>query len=220
MNGYQEKQKYESALNVNPLIGIDLKSLHCQNGGCIRPKYRGRVCFRCWAGIKWTSVKQRVENKNGNNPSYQGIPLGFTKETLISWVLNNPPLLCLTEPSIDRIVPALGYVFGNIRWIEKRKNSAGSQRDVEDGFRICAKCKRKLPLTSAFFGINRGKKWGAKLQTYCSECGKVAQREWNNRHKERLKQKYQKDKDMINLRRRLRYAKRKKLTTIGANSLV
>jgi hypothetical protein len=53
----------------------DERTVHasCKNGGCQRPIYRGRVCFRCWAGIKWTSVMQRVANKNGNNNSYEGI---------------------------------------------------------------------------------------------------------------------------------------------------
>ena len=86
---------------------IENELLRCRNGGCTRKIYRGKYCFRCWAGVKWTSIIQRVENKNGNNPSYVGIPIKFTRESLIKWVYDNPPPIYMDIPSIDRIVPKL-----------------------------------------------------------------------------------------------------------------
>lgn len=152
------------------------ESGHCRNGGCTKPIYRGRVCFRCWAGIKWTSIRQRIENKNGNNPSYEGIPLGFTREELILWVMGNPPPETLEVPSIDRIIPELGYVPGNIRWIEKDLNSCGPQRDLMlNGKRMCAKCKQVFPASNSIFVKQSKNKHG--LGIYCKPCWRGYTRE-------------------------------------------
>lgn len=151
---------------------------HCNNGGCTKPIYRGKYCFRCWAGVKWTSIVQRLENKMGNCNSYVGVPLGFTKETLIKWVMDNPPPATMFKPSIDRIDPVKGYVPGNIRWLEFRKNCMGCQRDVKDGFKICPICKRILELNKVNFGTNYGKKYGEQFQTYCRVCKHEYDRKW------------------------------------------
>lgn len=96
----------------------------CVNGGCTRsPRFRDTLhCFRCWAGIKWTSILQRVANVNGRCASYVGIPLGYTRSEFVAWVIANPPPEWMARPSIDRIVTPLGYVPGNIRWLEFREN--------------------------------------------------------------------------------------------------
>ena len=175
MTGHQESLKSVSAQNVNQHGGIKRK---CKNGGCTREIYRGIFCFRCWAGVKWTSIKQRVENKNGNNPSYENMPIGFTKKELIEWVLKNPPPKELITPSIDRIESKLGYIKENIQWLERNKNSAGHRKNVPDGFRICPICNKKLKAHPNYFGVNNGKKYGAKLQTYCKKCKKEYDRKW------------------------------------------
>lgn len=148
---------------------FDMASLDtCKNGNCTKLIYRGRVCYRCWAGIKWTSINQRVANKNGNNPSYEGVPIKFTRLAFIQWVLDNPPPRSMATPSIDRIEPELGYAPGNIRWLDRRRNSAGNNRDVPDGQRWCNHCARVLPISA--FGVNNGRKWGPKVQVYCRSC--------------------------------------------------
>lgn len=101
----------------------------CMNGGCTRiGRYRDTTdCFRCWAGVKWTSVVARIQNKNGRCQSYVGTPLGFTREEFVAWVMLNPPPETMARPSIDRITPSQGYVPGNIRWLEQRINARGSR---------------------------------------------------------------------------------------------
>lgn len=153
---------------------------HCGNGGCKRPIYRGRVCFRCWAGIKWTSIIQRVNNVSGHCPTYVGIPVGFTKEELIQWVLDNPPPKSMETPSIDRIIPKKGYVPGNIRWLEKRKNATGMQRDLPEGKRGCPKCEKVFPDTLKYFGVNNHHV--KKKQTYCRSCKLKYDRAWREKH--------------------------------------
>ena len=124
MNGTQERLRLEfvPSVTVPTLTGTK-----CHNGGCTREIYRGKYCFRCWAGVKWTSIVQRVENKNGNNPSYMKVPILCTKEEMIRWVFDNPPPEQLKIPSLDRIDSKSGYSLENIRWIEKDVNSAGNQ---------------------------------------------------------------------------------------------
>lgn len=149
-------------------------SEHCNNGGCTRPTYRGKECFRCWAGTKWTSIRQRVENKNGNNPSYEKVPLVVTKEELIQWVLTNPPPPEMDEPSIDRIIPTIGYALGNIRWLEKRINSRHCQRDIPLGFKCCIGCGEIKPLELPHWGRSGSSKW----QGRCNPCRRQYDRTW------------------------------------------
>lgn len=152
----------------------------CKNGACTRPIYRGRVCYRCWAGIKWTSICQRVANKNGNNPSYEGLPIGFTREGLIKWVMDNPPPADMQQPSIDRIKPELGYSPGNIRWLEKRRNIPGPNRDLPEGQRKCSRCGAVKPATNEYFPrtVKEGRK---ALSTFCHPCNRVYQNNWRQR---------------------------------------
>lgn len=157
----------------------------CTNGGCTRSRYRiTKYCFRCWAGVKWTSIKQRIENKMGNCNSYVGIPIEFNRDELIHWVLQNPPPPDMIRPSIDRIIPSKGYTLTNIRWLELSKNCSGNQRDVDDGFRICPICKVRRELNLYNFGVNNGRKWGSKFQSYCRTCKNKYDTQW--RYKKRL----------------------------------
>lgn len=150
---------------------------HCNNGGCTRPLYRGKECFRCWAGTKWTSIVQRLENKTGHCNAYVGLPLGFTRETLIQWVFDNPPPADMAQPSIDRIKPELGYAPGNIRWLEFRKNTKGANRDLPDDRRMCSRCKQVKPADNEHFPrtVKRGRK---TLSTMCHPCNRVYQAKW------------------------------------------
>ena len=143
----------------------------CSNGGCTRQVYRGKHCFRCWAGVKWTSIVQRIGNKTGHCPTYVGIPLGFTREEFVRWVLDNRPPADMQHPSIDRIEPKLGYVPGNIRWLEFRKNSSGANRDLPDDLRRCAICTKVKP----FFSFPKN---GKKRSSYCKPCNNVYQKNW------------------------------------------
>ena len=145
----------------------------CNNGGCTRPRYRGKECYRCWAGTKWTSIVLRLRNANGRCASYIGLPLGFTRETLIQWVFDNPPPEDMETPSIDRIKPELGYVPGNIRWLDRRKNSAGPNRDLPDELRRCAICKTVKP----FYSFPIGSK-DKRRSSYCKPCSREYQRNW------------------------------------------
>jgi hypothetical protein len=162
------------------------ESEKCNNGCCTRSVYRGKYCFRCWAGVKWTSIVQRVENRNGNNPSYVGVPIGYKREEFIDWVLSNPPPEGLEVPSIDRIDPAQGYSPGNIRWIERNRNSSKSNRDVDDGFRICGTCKTLYPATPEYFVRTKlNKTYG--LSTKCRACNLTYQRKWRASKKQLCK---------------------------------
>lgn len=141
----------------------------CSNGGCVRPLYRDTAdCFRCWLGVKWTSIIQRLANANGKCSSYVGLPLGFTREQFIEWATNNPPPQWMARPSIDRITPKAGYVPGNIRWLEMRLNSRGSQRDIPFEHRRCPVCCRILILNASNFHRNRSARRG--FNTYCRRC--------------------------------------------------
>ena len=146
----------------------------CTNGDCTRPVYRGKDCFRCWAGVKWYSITQRLRNANGKCKSYVGVPLGFTRAEFIQWVIDNPPPWDMEKPSIDRIKPELGYVPGNIRWLELRKNSAGPNRDLPDGLRRCAICRGTKPFYSFPMGA-RGLR-----SSYCKPCNRAYQRQWES----------------------------------------
>ena len=148
----------------------------CNNGGCSRPAYRGKYCFRCWAGVKWTSLSQRVRR----DPSYAGVPILFTRAELIEWVLKNPPPAGMEKPSIDRIEPKLGYRFENIRWLEFSKNSSKSNRDVEDGFRRCPRCGKIKPLNNENFTKNAPIKGG--FNHYCKPCNRKYQNDWRRKY--------------------------------------
>lgn len=152
---------------------MKITTQQCHNGNCTRPIYRGKYCFRCWSGVKWTSIVQRLENKTGHCNAYVGLPLGFTRESLIQWVLDNPPPPEMQEPSIDRIKPELGYVPGNIRWLEFRKNRAGGNRDLPDGQRACSICKTVKPATNEYFPRASG-----GLGSYCKPCNNAYQARW------------------------------------------
>jgi hypothetical protein len=156
---------------------IHASESQCSNGGCTRPTYRGKYCFRCWAGVKWTSIVQRIENKTGHCRAYEGLPLGFTRETLIQWVLDNPPPEDMQWPSIDRIKPELGYAPGNIRWIERNKNVKGPNRDLPYGLRGCSRCKLVKPEDNVNFPrtVKRGRKTYSSM---CLECNRVYQSNW------------------------------------------
>ncbi len=153
--------------------GIASDQGHCNNGGCTRPIYRGKECFRCWAGTKWTSVWQRIQNKNGHNPYYEKIPLNVSQVELINWIIQNPPPLDMERPSIDRIDNSKGYELNNIRWLEHRINSRGLQRDIPEGFKKCSRCGEIKPRTYLYWSPS-GDYWQGK----CRLCKLNYDREW------------------------------------------
>lgn len=148
----------------------------CNNGGCSRAAYRGKYCFRCWAGVKWTSLNQRV----CKDPSYAGVQVLFSRKEFIDWILQNPPPPDMEKPSIDRIDPKLGYRFGNIRWLEFSRNCAGANRDVQDGFRKCSKCGEIKELNNENFTKNGPCKAG--FNHYCKPCNRKYQQEWRKNY--------------------------------------
>ena len=150
---------------------------HCNNGRCTRPIYRGKYCFRCWAGVKWTSIMQRVQNKNGNNLYYENMPVTFTRKELIEWVLNNPPPEHLTIPSIDRVNNDEGYSLDNIRWLERNINSSTTQRDIPLSHKHCPSCDNTYPL-SEFYTNNHH--CGRKRQSYCRRCKSEYDKKWRD----------------------------------------
>jgi hypothetical protein len=96
----------------------------CSSGGCRKKKYLDQSeCFKCWLGTKWGTMKQRTENRNGHYSTWDGLPLGMTRKEFVAWGLSNPPPDDMVMPSVDRINDALGYVFGNIQWLERDQNS-------------------------------------------------------------------------------------------------
>lgn len=147
---------------------------HCNNGGCTRPIYRGKECFRCWAGTKWTSIWQRIQNKNGHNPSYESVLLEVGRSELINWILENPPPKGMERPSIDRIDNNKGYSLSNIRWLEHRINSRHCQRDAPKGLKICSGCGLTKPLSH--FNKNRSRPDG--VQSRCQPCSRNYERQW------------------------------------------
>jgi hypothetical protein len=148
----------------------------CNNGGCSRIVYRGKYCFRCWAGVKWTSLSQRIRK----DPSYAGVQVFFTRSELIDWILKNPPPANIEKPSIDRVDPKLGYRFGNIRWLEFSRNCAGANRDIPDGFRRCSGCKETKALNSENF--TKGSILKGGFAHYCKFCNRKYQNNWRKNY--------------------------------------
>lgn len=157
----------------------------CNHGGCTKPVYIGAFCIRCWAGAKFNTMRTRVRNWKGKFPCYAGLPLGFTRKEFVEWAVNNPPPKNMRRPSIDRIVPELGYVPGNVRWLELEVNARHSQRDMPEGMATCPRCKKVYPLTEEIWGKNSCPRH--KRQCYCKKCKLEYDFQW------RLKRKQQND---------------------------
>jgi hypothetical protein len=149
---------------------------HCNNGGCTKPVYRGKECYRCWLGTKWDSMKARVENKRNHYPQWAGISLGISRADFIVWGFYRSPPADMKHPSIDRIKSALGYIDGNIQWLEARQNSRGGRKNVPLTHRYCTRCGKTKPLTSEFFNKNSSR-WKMGFQAYCRPCQKDYSRE-------------------------------------------
>jgi hypothetical protein len=143
-------------------------SAHCNNGGCTRPVYRGKECYRCWLGTKWDSMKARVENKRNHYPQWAGVALGINRSEFIVWGLRNPPALSMLQPSIDRIDSGKGYWLTNIQWLEARQNSRGAQKNVPLDRRRCIRCKKVKRLDRQYFHFNRANRLG--FQSICIPC--------------------------------------------------
>lgn len=142
----------------------------CKNGGCTKAYYRAGMCYRCWSGVKWDSMRARVENRHGRKDYalWTGLPLKFTRREFIAWAASNRPSPDLAMPSIDRIDSALGYVPGNIRWLEMRQNSLNRQHDIPLSHRRCPLCHAVLPLTAENFHRNKSDQLG--FNSYCRRC--------------------------------------------------
>lgn len=116
----REAVRAPKLLPFKGLLPNDGTGNKCRNGNCSRNTYRGRRCFRCWVGDKWTSLHQRAEGNYG--ACYIGVPFSITRSEFIRWTLNNPPPATMKWPSIDRIIAKKGYIWGNIQWLEFRDN--------------------------------------------------------------------------------------------------
>jgi hypothetical protein len=121
-------------------------------------------------------MKARVENRAGNYKYWAGKELGFTRREFIAWAIANPPPSGMDKPSVDRIDSARGYTFDNIRWLDSRVNSRGTQRDIPLTHRRCAICKEVKELNSDNFSSNSGK--NIPFQHYCRPCKLGYDRRW------------------------------------------
>lgn len=91
---------------------------------CTRPLFRVRRCLRCWAGMIYGGIRDRVTGKHPyKGRKYIGLPLEFTRPEFVRWVTNNPPPLNMEQPSVDRIEESLGYTLTNIQWMPTRQNA-------------------------------------------------------------------------------------------------
>lgn len=161
------------------------KNIHCTNGGCTKPIYRGSECYRCWLGTKWDSMKQRVEDRSGRYKWHRGLPLGFTRTEFIKWGMENKPPKGMEKPSVDRVNNKDGYIFGNIRWLSFRKNSSGVNRDLPSNRRRCPICKTVKMLSARNF---RPHKSGVTTHSYyCIPCEREYKREWARDKARRIK---------------------------------
>lgn len=151
----------------------------CSNGGCTRPTYRGKYCYRCWVGVKWWSITQRIRNLNGKCASYVGVPLEMTREEFIAWATDNPPPDDMKWPSLDRIVDGRGYRLDNIQWLEQRANSRTTQKWLPMTHRRCPRCETTYRLSHANFNRSKSNPFG--FQMYCRECQKAVNKEYHER---------------------------------------
>lgn len=145
--------------------------MRCNNGGCTKPVYRGKECYRCWAGTKWDSMKQRVENRRGQYPQWAGKKLECGRRDFIAWAYANPPPAEMRQPSIDRIDASIGYSIANIRWLEARQNSRNRAHDIPLTHRRCTRCGEIKELNSDNFHRNGRDHLG--FQFHCRACRKL-----------------------------------------------
>lgn len=132
-------------------------------------------------GKLWTTLLQRIGNKNGKNPSYASVQLQMTKNEFLTWgvpkfaqfIKENPD----AKPSIDRKNSDLHYSIDNLQilaWGEnskKRKNN--KNLNAPDGHAWCSVCCQYKPL-SRFFR-NKAQAYGR--DSYCKDCHSEARKE-------------------------------------------
>lgn len=95
---------------------------------------------RIWAGTACKSARQRAERK--------GVPFNLSIEYVMSIMPDKCPVFGTefkycgnkvssdTSPSLDRIVPALGYVEGNVKVISVKANNIKNKYCSEDIFTV------------------------------------------------------------------------------------
>jgi hypothetical protein len=103
----------------------------------------GRIDLK---GLLEYAIRQKLMRTLGNTKSVcekQGIPYDVTVDDLAPYPLTCPvlgiPINWMAtgssgndSPSIDRMVPSLGYVRGNVRIISNRANRMKGDASVED----------------------------------------------------------------------------------------
>lgn len=156
----------------------------CVYGICRKAREMGRQCYDCWLKAKWRGMKQRIENRNGKSPTYEGLPMEFTQKQFVKWGRENRPDPRMANPSIDKIIDSKGYVPGNIRWLPLLVNLRQNQKDVPEGFWKCTKCQQVKPHTFEFFSRHAGRPHG--LHSSCRPCYNAHM--VNYRHSRRISQ--------------------------------
>lgn len=103
---------------------------------------------------KWFGIRSRCTGKGKTHHSYHGLPY-CEKERFIKWAIERRDFHATWErweslnftqmecPSIDRIDPKKGYVFGNMRFIPYRKNKRKKRLYCDRGHYIgdATRCK-------------------------------------------------------------------------------
>ena len=101
-------------------------------------------------GLLEYAIRQKLQRTLGNTKSVcekQGVPFDITVEDLAPYPLTCPVLRTPINwmvtgssgndsPSIDRLVPDLGYIKGNVRLISHRANRMKGDASVHDLERI------------------------------------------------------------------------------------
>lgn len=84
---------------------------------------------------RYAMIKNRCTKPVGRSSSYSGIPFDIDKEEFVSWFMKND----FVGSSVDRIIPSLGYVKGNIRLVPMTVNLNLTTKVVE-GELVCFRC--------------------------------------------------------------------------------
>jgi len=131
------------------------KRFHQRSNGVLQTR-----CKRClskeykdpkkWAQAAWFRIYHRLQNKNGNNPSYEKFELRIGRRefeqwcavTYAEWVAKNPD----DKPSVDRKDPHGHYERGNLQILSMvengRKRLFNKNLWAPPGKSWCRKCSR------------------------------------------------------------------------------
>ena len=102
--------------------------------------YRGRNPKTAWAAYASRDARKRAAKK--------GVPYSITAAYIISILTDKCPIFGTefnfgknrgvqpTSPSLDRIVPSLGYIEGNVVIISSKANSIKSAYEAKDLYKV------------------------------------------------------------------------------------